>query len=140
MTRPDVLRPNWSAALRTQANHDIDVGDFHAVGRLRKVFDAHRTGVDVEHPVLAFDEEVVMVRRVGVEIGLDALDGEDAQEAGLGELMQRVVDRRQRDRNAGDQRLLVQLLRRKMTIAVGEEQGRGSDAAASAKPCVPHTR
>ena len=79
-------------------------------------------GGDVEDPVLAFDEEMVVIRGVGVEIGLRALDGEDAQQSRLGELMQRVVDGRQRYRHAGGERLLVQFLGRQMAVALGKQQ------------------
>ena len=63
-----------------------------------------------------------MVRRVGVEIRLCALDGEDAQQACLGELVQRVVDGGQRNRHAGAQRFLVQLFGREVAVALGEQK------------------
>ena len=50
-----------------------------------------------------------------------------------GELVQRIVDGRQRDRHAGGERLLVQLLGRQMAVALGEQQiGQAPRAGASA--------
>ena len=79
---------------------------------------------------LAFDEEMMVVGRVGVEIGLRPFDGEDAQQSGARELMQRVVDGRQRNRHAGGERLLVQLFGRQMAVALGEQHLGKRDALA----------
>ena len=57
------------SALRPQPDHDVDMGDFHAFGRLGQIADADVADRNVEHDVLALDEEMVMVGDVGVEIG-----------------------------------------------------------------------
>ena len=60
---------------------------------------------------LVLEEEVVVLARVGVEIGLGAVDRELAQEPRFGELVQGVVDRGQRDRHPGAGGLVEQHLR-----------------------------
>ena len=70
------------------------------LGRRRQVADRDRLARDVDEGILALDEEVVVLARVGVEIGLGAVDRELAQQPGFGELVQRVVDGRERDRDA----------------------------------------
>src|SRR5690606_21746920 len=96
------------------------------------------TRTDVEDLVLAFDEEMMMVRRVGVEICLRALDGEDAQQAGLGELMQRVVDSREGNGDAGGDCFLVKLLGGKMPIPFREKKlGKRHALACRAQARVP---
>ncbi|MNT59329.1 hypothetical protein D3C72_1968310 [compost metagenome] len=68
------------------------MGNLHALRRLRQIADLDIAHGDIEDLVLTFDEEVVMVGDVGVEIGLGAFHREHADHARLGELMQRVVD------------------------------------------------
>ncbi|MNL62275.1 hypothetical protein D3C87_1862840 [compost metagenome] len=63
-----------------------------------------------------------MVGDVGVEVGLGAFHREHADHAGLGELMQRVVDGCQRNRHAGDDRLFMQFFNGQVTVALGEDQ------------------
>ena len=76
------------------------------------------------------DEEVIVVRRVGVEIGALAADRDLAQQAGPLELVQRVVDGRQRHALAGPHGLLVQHFRRHVPVAVAEQQRRQRHALA----------
>ena len=65
-------RPAIGAGRRAYAflhpHHHVDMGDLHALGRLGQVLDHDRRGGDVDHPLLVFEIEMVMVRRVGVEI------------------------------------------------------------------------
>jgi hypothetical protein len=77
---------------------------------------------NVEHLVLALDEEMVVVGDVGVEIGPGAFDGENADHAGFGELMQRVVDGCERNRHAGKGGFLVQFLDGQVPITLGKQQ------------------
>ncbi len=70
-------------ALRHQPHDDVDVADDHALGRRRDAVDPDRVARNVHELAVLFDEEVVVVRRVGVEIGLAAVDGELAQKARL---------------------------------------------------------
>ncbi len=71
---------------------------------------------------LAFDEEVVVIAHIGVEIGPRAIDRELAQEACLGELVQRVVDGGERHRHAGLDRLGVQPLGGHVPVALREQE------------------
>ena len=59
---------------------------------------------------------------VGVEIGLGAVDADLAQQAGIGQLVERVVDGRQRHRNLGERRFLVEHFRRQVARALAEQQ------------------
>ena len=85
-------------------------------GALGQSLDAE-LGRDVEQPARMLAEEMVVVGRIGVEIGLGALHRDLAQQAGPGELVQRVVDGRERHRHSARQGLLVQRLRRDVTVA-----------------------
>ena len=58
-------------------------------------------------PAFLGDEEMAVVRCIGVEVGLGAIDGQLAQQAGLRELVQRVVDRGQGDPAPRDVRFRV---------------------------------
>src|SRR5690606_19376317 len=76
---------------------------------------------------------------VGVEIGAGAFEREDAQEAGLGELVERVVDGGERDGDAGGKRLLVQLLGGKVAVALGEQQlGQRDSLPRRTQACLAH--
>ena len=57
------------------------MADNHPLGRLRHAVDPDRVARDVHELALVLDEEVIVVRGVGVEIGLAAVDSELAQEA-----------------------------------------------------------
>ena len=63
-----------------------------------------------------------MVGHVGVEVAAPRLDNHFAQQAGCRELMQCVVDGRQRNRNVAGLRLAMQLLGRDMAVAAIEQQ------------------
>src|SRR5690606_20055245 len=62
------------------------------------------------------------IGRIGVEIGTGPLDGQDSEKPGLGELMQRGINRRQRHGYPGKYRLLMQFLRRDMAIPLCKQQ------------------
>ena len=70
---------------------------------------------------LVLDEEVMMIGDVGVEIGAAAVDGHFAEQAGRGELVQRVVDRGERDPHVRALRFLLQDLGADMTVSLSEE-------------------
>jgi hypothetical protein len=57
--------------------------------------------------ILAFNEEMMMLGKPGIETGPGAVDPDPAQQPRLGELMKRVVNGRQRYRNLRVARLLV---------------------------------
>src|SRR5262245_61156317 len=78
-----------------QPYDDVDVADARADGRLGQTVDANAVTRNVHQVAFALEIEMIVVRRVGVEVGLGAFNGELAQEAGAFELMQGVVDRRE---------------------------------------------
>jgi hypothetical protein len=73
---------------------------------------------------------MVVVRGIGVEIGLGALDRNFPQQAHLRELMQRVVDRGERHRHLAGDRLLMQDLCRDVAVAAIKQQARKGNALA----------
>ncbi len=73
-------------------------------------------GMSCSEPV-GLAEEMMMVVDVGVEIRAPGLDHDLAQQPGRGELMQRVVDGRERHRDRRGERLAVQLLGGDVAIA-----------------------
>ena len=94
-----------------------------AAARLpRQIADRQIADGDIEHVVFTLDEEVMVIGDVGVEIGLGAFHGENADHPGLGELVQRVVDCRQRHRHAGGDGFLVQFLDRQVPVALGKQE------------------
>ncbi len=104
------------------------MGDFHALRRLWQIVDRQVADRNIQYLVVAFNEKVMMIGDVGVEIGLGAFDGEHADQARLGKLMQRVVDSRERNRNARGDGFLVKLFYGQMAIPLGEEKIAERDA------------
>jgi hypothetical protein len=92
--------------------------------------DRQRVARHVHHHVLAFDEEVVVLDGVGVEIGLAALQRELAQEPDFRELVQGVVDGGERDWDASARRLVEQHLGRDVPVALAEQEPAQRDALA----------
>ena len=76
---------------------------------------------DIHQLVPIFDEEMMMLGNVGVEIGFRAVDRHLPQEADFGKLMQRVVNGRKRHRNPRPGRLLVKHFRRQVAVALAEQ-------------------
>ena len=91
-------------------------------GGFGQALEHDRVGRDVDHPLLVLEVEVVMVRGVGVEIGPRGVDRDFAQEARFLELVERVVDRRQRDVDARSLRLEVKLLGADVAMGAAEQQ------------------
>ena len=85
-------------------------------------------GIDMVSFALVFEEEVVMLGGIGVEIGLGPIHSELAQKAGFRELVQGVVDGRQRDRNTGARRLVEQNFGGDVPIALAKQQPSEGDA------------
>ena len=78
----------------------IDMADHHALGGIGQARNLDCIGGDIDDPLLVFDKEVMMVGRVGIEIGPGRVHGNLAQQTGLAELVQRIVDGGQRHLNA----------------------------------------
>ncbi len=68
-------RPDRSAVSSCghQPDDHVDVADLHSFGRLRHAFDADGIAGDVVQLAVRLDEEVVVVRGVGIEVGLEPL-------------------------------------------------------------------
>ena len=110
------------SALLAQPHDHVDAGNLVAirhVGHLRQ----HEVRVrNVDQLVIVLEIEVVMGRHVGVEIGLGAVDADLAQQAGIGQLVERVVDGRQRHRNLGQRGFLVQHFSGQVAGTLAEQQ------------------
>jgi hypothetical protein len=76
---------------------------------------------DIDQLVIVLEIKVMMRRHVGVEIGLGAVDADLTQQAGIGELIERVVDGGQRYRDLGEGGLLVKHFRGQMAGALAEQ-------------------
>ena len=77
---------------------------------------------NVDQLVVVFEIEVVMRRHVGIEIGLGAVDADLAQQARIGQLIERVVDGRERHRNLGESGFLVQHFRGEVASSLAEQK------------------
>jgi hypothetical protein len=72
----------------------------------------------------------MMLARVRIEVGAGGIDNDLAQETGGDELMQCVIDGRQRYLDVRCERLLMQSLRGDMPVAVLKQQPRQREALA----------
>ena len=77
---------------------------------------------NVDQLVIVLKIEVMVRRDVGVEIGLGAVDADLAQQTGIGELVEGVVDRGERYRDLRQRRFLVQHFRSEVAGALAEQQ------------------
>jgi hypothetical protein len=118
--RPPTKAQLTLAAPAAHAHDELYRGDFHSFRRLGQSVDPDITD-EVDQLALAFDEEVMVIARVGVEIGGAGVDRHRAQKSGFGELMQGVINRRERHSEAGDIGLGVQIFRRNVAMPFGEE-------------------
>ena len=117
------------------------MGDFHAFGCFRQVADVAIINGNIENLVLALDEEMVVIRYVGIEIGAGTLDSQNADQASFGKLMQRVINRGERNRHAGGDRLIVQFLDRQVAITLCEKKiAQSHTLTRGAQPRAPQPR
>ena len=77
---------------------------------------------NVNQLVVILEIEVMMRRHVGVEIGFGAVDADLTQQTGIGQLVERVVDGRERHWNLGQRRFLVEHFRGEVARALAEQQ------------------
>jgi len=119
-----------STALATKADDHVHMGDFHALWRFRQIVDLEIVDGNIENLVLTFHEEVMVIRDVRVEVGAGTFHGKNADQAGFSELMQRVVDRGERNGHAGGDRLVMQFLDRQVAITLCEKKIAQSNALA----------
>ena len=92
-----------------EPDDDIDAAHAGAVRRGRQQGQPDEVARNVLQDAGVFVEEVMMVADIGVEVRAAGLDHHLAQHAERGELMQRVVDRGERDADVGEDRLAMQL-------------------------------
>jgi hypothetical protein len=83
---------------------------------------------DVNESVLAFNEEMMVLGHVRIEIGFRAVDSDLAQQSDVGELMQRVVDGRQRYRHLCLDRLFVKHFSGRVSVTPAEQYQTQCDA------------
>ena len=100
----------------------LGAGDLVSHRRHRRFADHDIGRGDVQQVVALLDEEVMVLSIVGVEIGLRSLERELAQQSCILELMQRVVDGRQRDVLAHARYLAMQALGRHVTVTLTEQK------------------
>src|SRR6202012_3321998 len=72
--------------------------------------------------MFVFYVEVLMRLGVGIEIGMIDIDSALAQKARIGELMERIIDRRERNQCSDGDGFLVQDLRRHMSMTVSKKE------------------
>ncbi len=89
--------------------------------RLGQVLDDDRGGGDVDHPLLVLEIEMVMVGGIGVEIAAGRVDRHFAQQPGLPELVQRIVDGREGDIHFGGMGFGQQLLGAHMPVLAAKQ-------------------
>ena len=125
-------RRRSAARLRraTDPDDDVDAGDRAARRRGRRLRQDQVGIGDIDQGAGFFDQEMMVRRRVGVEIGARAFDRDLAQQPGGGELVQGVVDGRQRHRHLCRSRLLKQHFGRDMAVAAAKQQPAERDALA----------
>ena len=104
LVKPPEIRSRPGAApayaLGNKPHKDVDAGDLHALRRLREVFHAKAGRVDVCEFAILFEEEMKVVGCLRIEVGLRAFDRDLAEKSGLDELVKRIVDCCERNRNA----------------------------------------
>jgi transposase-like protein len=89
---PNTFAGTTTSALLAQPDHHVDAGDLVAFGHFRHLLQHQMRVRNIDQFVVIFEIEVVMRRHVGVEIGLGAVNADLAQQAGIGQLVERVVD------------------------------------------------
>src|SRR6266566_5966964 len=111
-----------SAFLGPQPYHHVNTADFVALRNLRQFAD-DRIGVrNINQIVFVLDEEVVVVRDVGVEIGLRPVDRYFPPQSGAGELMKRIVDRGQRNGDLRAACLFVKHFRGQVAVTLRKQK------------------
>src|SRR6202163_3580042 len=114
--------PGRQLTLLAQPHDHVDPGDLVALGHFRHLLQHQMWIRNVDQFVVVFEIEVVMRGHVGVEIGLGAVDADLAQQASIGQLVERVVDGRERHRDLGEGCFLVKHFRGEMACALAEQQ------------------
>src|SRR5262249_43429098 len=77
------FRDHALTLLAAQAHHYIDAGNLVAIGRGRQFVDQHLGARNIDERVFSLDEEVMVLRSVGVEVALRTIDRDLAQQTDL---------------------------------------------------------
>jgi len=80
------------AVFRRDVNQHIDRRDFVPVGRIWKVGKQHLISRNIDQTVGVRIIEMMMVRCVGIKDTVLVMDGDPPQQAGIGKLVQRIID------------------------------------------------
>lgn len=62
-----------------EAHDDVDVRDLHAFRRFGQAFDRNRVAGNIHQLAIGFEQEVIVIGDVGVEVGFRAFDRQLAQ-------------------------------------------------------------
>ena len=123
------------AVLKTDDH--IDAGDIHAFRRGRQAADHHIVAGNVHQRPVILEEEMMMVVDICVEIRTRRIHNHLAQEARTGELVQRIVDRGERDADASLLGFVMQRFGRDMPVAaIEKEPAKRQPLARRAEPCL----
>jgi hypothetical protein len=115
-------------------NNHVHMANFHAFGGFRQGQKLYRLGRNIDHPLLVFDVEMVVIGGVSVEIRARGIDRNFAQQARFVELMERIIDGGERNIDARIAGFAVQLFSTDMTMRPAEQQlGKGNTLARGAK-------
>jgi len=109
------------SAFPAQPHDHVNARDLVPLGRGWCLADNHLGIRDVEYLIFAFDKEMMVRRRIGIEIGLRSIDRDLTEKSDFRELMQRVVNCCERDRHFRARRFFVEHLGGEMAIAFAEE-------------------
>ena len=85
---------------------------------------------DIRDFAAILEVKMVMIRNIGIEVRLRPIHHDLTQQTGVGETMQGIVNRGQRDLDAGHPGPFKQGFRRHMLIAMAKQQTRQSQALA----------
>ncbi len=121
------------SGLTAQTHNDIHIDDFHALRRLRHIGNGRLSMLamrNIEDHIFPFEEEVLVIGDIGVEIGFGPFHRDDAQHARFRKLVQRVVYGGERDRNVSHDGFLVKVFRGQVAVALSENQARKCNALA----------
>ena len=83
--------------LTAHAHDHVNSRKLRALGRRRQAGDRDLVGRKIVKLTIRLDEEMMMVRHVGIEIRPSRSDHDLAQQTGIPELVQRIVDGGQRN-------------------------------------------